>query len=207
MKPIILTFGGKRLVAPSGKAIFRYGTATIGGVTYKTVKIGNQEWMAENLKLDDSGTGIYTDSSSGEKFYTRSAAVRVAANVSGGWHIPDNNEFTALCTNTGVTLIPSNPEQSWDPACTYTKLLSITVWTWYTGRDYYGFNLLPTGWYTGSRILGIGYTTNLWSTDTLNNGDYRFLIYHSEYGSKGAYLYPIDSSDLSQFNVRLVRNM
>ena len=38
MKPIILTFGGKRLVAPSGKAIFRYDTETRGGVTAKTVK-------------------------------------------------------------------------------------------------------------------------------------------------------------------------
>lgn len=213
MKPIILTFGGKRLVAPSGKAIFRYGTATIGGVTYKTVKIGNQEWMAENLKLNDSGTGIYTfDNSStysaGEVIYQQTAALRIAQSIGDGWRVPSTSDIADLCTNTSVTLLTST--QSQDTDRTYSVLLNRSAWAYEDGTDNYGFNLLPVG-FKVSGTWDSGRTTNLWTSanPTSSSGSgYHFFINMGDDSDQlhGAYLANNGNMD-SLYSVRLVRNL
>lgn len=139
MNPIVLTFGGKRIVNSSGKALFRYGTTTIGGRTYKTVRIGNQEWLAENLQLDDGGVGIYTGQSvpyANEHFYTWEAAVRVAGTVGNGWHLPSKNESDALVTYAGGFNIAGKKLKSKDGWDTYESI---------TNTDEYGFTAIPTG--------------------------------------------------------------
>jgi uncharacterized protein (TIGR02145 family) len=213
MKPIILTFGGKRLVAPSGKAIFRYGTATIGGVTYKTVKIGNQEWMAENLKLDDSGTGIYTfDNSStysaGEVIYQQTAALRIAQSIGDDWRIPSTSDIEDLCTNTSVTLLTST--QSQDPDRTYSVLLNRSAWEYEDGTDDYGFNLLPVG-FKDSNPWDSGRTTNLWTSATptsSSDSGYHFYINFGTDSNQlhGAYL-ANNGNRNTLYSVRLVRNL
>ena len=100
MKAVVLTFNGHRLTAPtSGKFIFRHGTTSIAGTAYKTVQIGNQEWLAENLQLDDGGTGIYTGQSApyaGEHFYTWDAMERISNLLGDGWHVPSKTEFETM---------------------------------------------------------------------------------------------------------------
>ena len=59
----------------------------------KTIKIGNQEWMLENLAIDDGKGGIIVWS--GNHYYTWDAAMRVAAGVK-GWHLPTRSECKDL---------------------------------------------------------------------------------------------------------------
>ena len=216
MKPIILTFGGKRLVAPSGKAIFRYGTATMGGVTYKTIKIGNQEWMAENLKLDDSGTGIYTfDNSStysaGEVIYQQTAALRIAQSIGDGWRVPSTSDIEDLSTNTSVTLLTST--QSQDTDRTYSVLLNRSAWEYEDGTDDYGFNLLPVGFKSSldSPSSDSGRTANLWTSATPTSSSVSGYHFYINFGTgsdqlHGAYL-ANNGNQNALYSVRLVRNM
>lgn len=192
MQPIVLTFGGVRLVDSNGKAIFRNGITEIGGRTYFTVKIGNQEWLAENLKLDDGGSGIVTKPSApyeGEVYYTWDAAVRVAATAPDGWHLPSNTEWDALASAVGGTSVAG------------TKLKSTTGWDVGNGDDSYGFAAFPAG----SEYLGSFY----------NSGSYAYFWTATERSSSHAYyrIFTTDASmdpnDLSKSNgysVRLVRN-
>lgn len=80
----------------------------INGNKYKTVKIGNQVWMAENLKVtkDREGNPIKTycfddDAKNCEKYgclYTWEVALKVASK---GWHLPSNEEWTKLLNYCG----------------------------------------------------------------------------------------------------------
>lgn len=208
MNPIVLTFGGKRLVNSSGKALFRYGTTTIEGRTYKTVRIGNQEWLAENLQLTDGGTGVmmfnngsYSD---GEIIYQHDAARRVAASVGDGWRLPTNADMEELCSKTGVTLLHDSAEE--DPERTYEVLLNTTDWPGENGTDLYGFNLLPVGFNSAGSYFDDRGTTNFWSYDASDSKGYHFIInYGTPVVCHGAYLATWGNSTC-YYSVRLVRD-
>ena len=105
----------------------RYGTLhdSRDGKDYKTIIIGNQEWMAENLNFDDGSaylkdkTRCYNDKPAncekGGRYYMWTAAMNIdlkwkddlareAGKVDSvhqgvcpnGWHIPNTNEWTEL---------------------------------------------------------------------------------------------------------------
>ena len=103
MKKIILIFG---LVICS-LAGFSQETGTFtdprDGKVYKTVKIGTQTWMAENLQYKTSG-GIWAydlDDSIAEIYgmlYNWNTAKSVCPT---GWHLPSDDEWTTLITFLG----------------------------------------------------------------------------------------------------------
>lgn len=69
---------------------------------FPTVKIGDQIWQAQDLDIDDGGSGIakIDISYSGTfyktvTYYTYSAASRIADTIP-GWHIPTYSEFQTL---------------------------------------------------------------------------------------------------------------
>lgn len=102
---------------------------------YKTVKIGKQVWMAENLNYETKESYCYNDSTEYcakyGHLYTWDAALNACPD---GWHLPTRNE--------GVTLI--NSVGGFDTAAKMLK--SVDGWTESgAGADSYGFAALPVG--------------------------------------------------------------
>lgn len=125
-----------------------YGTLTDerDGQTYKTVKIGNLWWMAENLNYAylqpvadmDSGSFCFKDSLEYCEKYGRLYPWAIALGVCpSGWHLPWYMEYTTML----------------DQFYRQSRLLRSTEWD---GTDDYGFAALPAGarYYGGKYTLG-----------------------------------------------------
>ena len=125
---------------------------TRDGKTYKTVKIGNQVWMAENLNYKtSSGSWCYDDNSSNcnqyGRLYNWETAKRVCPD---GWHLPSKSEFETLLNRYG-----GEGEQA------YTALIR-------GGSS--GFSaLFGGGRYYGGRFSYLGYHGYFWSSSEGNS--------------------------------------
>lgn len=102
---------------------------------YRTVKIGAQVWMAENLSFAAEESFCYTrfnyDCRKYGRFYTWDVAKDVCP---AGWHLPTATEFEQLFAEVGGR----------DSAA--VKLKSAEGWSHYgNGSDEYGFNGTPSG--------------------------------------------------------------
>jgi uncharacterized protein (TIGR02145 family) len=140
-----------------------YRLTDVDGNQYKVVKIGNQTWMAENLKSTHyrNGTKIpgykcYNDDS---LTYKAIYGVLVTWNTASsdkycptGWHLPSNNEWTTLNTYLGGTSIAGG------------KLKETGTIHWKDpnagATNESGFSALPGGELTGG-LNGVGGYTPL----------------------------------------------
>jgi len=115
----------------SGTIKMRYGSLKYGGQTYKTVVIGEQTWMAENLNYNATGSKCYKDSTAYCEKYGRlyNWETAMKACPSSGWHLPSDAEWTKLIDFVGGSNIAG------------TKLKAIS----FRGTDNFGFAALPGG--------------------------------------------------------------
>jgi uncharacterized protein (TIGR02145 family) len=122
-------------------------TDSSDGKTYKTVKIGDQVWMAENLNYDaGDGSWCYKDSLSNcdkyGRLYDWETAKRAAPK---GWHLPNKEEFETLLKYSGG-----------EGAESYKQILP---------GGLSGFNVLFGGWRgDDDHFYRVGKNASFWSS-------------------------------------------
>ena len=172
------------------------------GQTYKTVKIGDQVWIAENLNYKTENSYCYGETASDPKtenctkygrLYTWAAANDACPE---GWLLPDTTEWSKLFTAVG------------GKGTAGKKLKSLTGWNDYNGTsgngtDDYGFSAFPAGNRRSS-----GYFSNegdnayFWSAaESGSNSAYSMGL---RYIDEDAYLYY--SNKYSAFSVRCLKD-
>jgi len=120
------------------------------GHTYKTVTLGTQTWLAENLNYEMRDSWCYADSASyGGKYgrlYTWEAAKQACPP---GWHLPSDEEWKILERYLGMTEEETNTFHLRGEGMG-TKLKSESGWETENGRklgyNESGFNALPGGY-------------------------------------------------------------
>ena len=162
------------------------------GQTYKTVKIGSQTWMAENLNYKTDYSSCYDDDSSNCARYGRLYPWPMAINACPvGYHLPNTTEWNTLFEFVGGRFAP------------YGKKLNVggvlkSAKDWNNGvnsTDSYGFSVLPAGeaYYYGTVGYGLevideyknkGANAIFWSSS--ENGNYKDAFYIKFDGSNDA---------------------
>jgi uncharacterized protein (TIGR02145 family) len=144
--------------------------------SYKTVKIGEQTWMAENLNYDVDGSKCYGDDKANCAKYGRLYDWATAKTVcTSGWHLPSNDEWKQL-----IDWVESDKGCT---GCAGNHLKAKSGWNSDgNGLDTYGFSALPGGY--GSYLVGTFKTV----------GDIGWWWSSSEYNSSTAYSRPIYSN-------------
>lgn len=162
----------------SSSAAFGTLTDSRDGHVYRTVKIGAQTWMAQNLNyasVDSSWCDGGSDSCAKYgRLYSWTAMMAgdtaSKSNPSGvrgicpnDWHVPSSAEWRVLVANEGLDTL------------TGEKLKSSSGWNSNgaptgNGTDAYGFRMLPAGWRVDDgSFWGRGNTACIWSA---SNGYY-----------------------------------
>lgn len=173
------------------------------GKTYKTVKIGDKVWMAENLNYQTGESKCYENKPENCEKYGRLYVWREAVTACpNGWHLPNEQEFEDLKTLAG--------QKAGDIDKAGTVLKSTTGWNDYKGKsgngtDGLGFGALPAGYY-GSNYdyFGYGgYRAFFWSsTEYDSDAAYRLIL---SYGNEEARLR--SRYKIHGFSVRCVKNL
>jgi len=161
------------------------------GKTYKTVKIGEQVWMAENLNIDLPNSKCYDNYPANCEKYGRLYDWETAMKACpSGWHLPSNKEWDSLYRFADGTSGTDSPYES-PTAGKYLKATS--GWTDHNGNpagngeDKFGFSALPGGGFSVAvNFDGIGRYVTWWSSsenDTLSTHAYCQSI-KSDFGRK-----------------------
>jgi len=114
------------------------------GKTYKTVKIGDQTWMAENLNYKSDGSSCYDNDDSYCEQYGRlypSEEIKTIYVCPDGWRLPNSIEWMTLYKNMGNNL--------------YIGL-----------TDPYEFNMSLGGYRDGVRYHNMGLSVGYWARAT-----------------------------------------
>ena len=138
------------------------------GESYKTVYIGKQHWMAENLRyradeFDTLKAGRYG------RRYTWAEAIDSSI-CPNGWHIPSSEEWK--------TFIDELEKLSTKP---FEIIADGDDWQTSAGNNSTGFTAVPAGMYSAGTV----YRSNqafIWSSSELEEGDYAACLRISEKG-------------------------
>lgn len=186
---------------------------------YKTVKIGRQVWMAENLNYETERSYCYNQDPQNCKKYGRlynwvdavDGSGTFSVNAKGcrkdesctmkfpvrglclkGWHLPSKDDWNELIAIVGGAV----------NAGTVLKSTS----GWYNdgnGTDNYGFSILPAG--EGNHFVEFydgGISANFWSANEVGFENAAYLYLNSEWSSVNLY----DEPKTRLMSVRCLRD-
>lgn len=140
-------------------------TDTRDGTIYRTVDIGNQTWLADNLRFDVPGSLVYDDDIGNLEQHGRLYDWNMALTACPmGWHLPSDAEWTTLQTYLGGEVVAGG------------KMKTTGTEDWqapnYFATNSSGFSGYPSGRHTGGNGFydALGARTEYWSTDTCSAG-------------------------------------
>ena len=142
-------------------------TDTRDNKTYKTVKIGTQTWMAENLNYEAKGSKCYDNKPDNCKKYGRLYDGETAKTACPkGWHLPSVTELSKLLHYVDGT---SGTEIVYESETAGKYLNATSGWNENgNGTDKFGFSALPGG--TGKSVISDNFTyagdCGMWWLDT-----------------------------------------
>jgi uncharacterized protein (TIGR02145 family) len=190
--------------------VLEYGTVTdVDGNTYKTVKIGDQWWMCENLRVKhfQDGSNItfvgnvdqdsvwsnatetaysFLNDTLYGCFYNSFAVQDMHKLAPEGWHIPSDEEWKTLETTIGMTESQSN-QLAWRGTNEAELLLNKISEGWPSGTlpfgiDTYDFSIFPAGCRLFNGELTYGNNAFFWTSTSIANGQayYRYFDYQKK---------------------------
>lgn len=203
----------------------------VEGNVYKTTRIGNQTWMAENLRtthfnnnapiphVSDSiawmniSTPAYT-------WYRNNAAnkdvhgalytwytVATGALCPSGWHVPTNAEFQAMEVSIGVPA-DSVDLWGWRGEDTGTKLKDSVSWFTGNGTNSTGFSAKASGYraWSNGEFRGMSEITYFWTAtdDAANNKP--TVAWYRRLDGTSKYIYKATTGKAGGKSVRCIKN-
>ena len=132
----------------------------VDGKPINWVRIGNQIWMSENMKINfDKGSWAYNNDESNVAKYGRLYNWSTAANAcSNGWHLPTDAEWNQL-----ENYIKEDKNVDGKIGY-YLKTKSGWENSYSNGIDAYGFSGFPGGQYKNGAFVELGYYGYWWTT-------------------------------------------
>ena len=153
------------------------------GQEYKTVRIGNQVWMAENLNYAIEGSLCYGDDEKNCEKYGRLYNWDIALDTTSegcgkylykctlksdfyprqgvcpdGWHLPNKGEWMNL-----VEYAENNSSEE-GVAFSLQSYYWDDDWERQYGTDKFGFNAMPAGMFDGEKYVGLDSLTDFWTS-------------------------------------------
>ncbi|WP_164121929.1 FISUMP domain-containing protein [Sphingobacterium sp. xlx-130] len=163
---------------------------------YSTIRIGNQEWLAENLAYNQAGSVAYENNEAVSQVYGRLYTQDQAqAAVIDGWRLPSVEDWERLIMAVGGSSVAGG------------RLKSTLLWlppnSGSTNES--GFNILPGGsrYHSDSSFNNIKDHACFWTDDVFDN--MTSWYYYVNHDREKIYRNRLRSS--SGFSVRLVRDV
>ena len=176
--PVVNPLSSSSVAVESPSIIYGSLTDNRDGMTYRTVVIGTQTWMAENLNYAAENSYCYENEASNctkyGRLYTWATAMGICPE---GWHLPDSTEWKTLVTAVGDIATSGKVLKSrsgWCERCTGEDANG--TYKSANGTDDYGFSALPAG----KRFSETGnfgeviYFARFWSATYYSNFDLDF---------------------------------
>jgi len=146
------------------------------GKAYRTIKIGQKVWFAENLNFAEEGSRCYdNDPANGDKYgrlYDWETAVKACPP---GWRLPTDEEWSAVEHIVGGRSIAGK------------KLKSPSGWNkGINETNEYGFSALPSGGgYGDGEFYGCGFNGFWWTGTEYGTGLAWFRVMGYDYDGMG----------------------
>jgi uncharacterized protein (TIGR02145 family) len=177
--------------------------------SYRTVVIGAQKWMAENLDYVVEGSKCNWDCEDYGSFYNWATAMALPSNCNSnscssqinsphrgicpsGWHIPSNADWDELLRYVDEQNGGNGSSGTAYDSYTAGRYLKATS-GWYNngnGTDKYGFSALPGGHGYSRGIFYYTRDEGYWWSASESSSSYaygRYMLYNYEYAGWGNY--------------------
>lgn len=174
------------IIVPATEWNYSTFTDSRDGKTYKFIKIGSLNWMAENLAFITAEESWYSWDSETEngkygRLYTWNAAKQA---VPAGWHLPTDDEWKQLELALGMSQseVDGIDSRGTNQA---SKLKALTGWGEETdGLDEVGFNALPGGMRTNAGNYFVNGWYGYWWSSTEGDNSRAWVRYMTYFNPK-----------------------